>query len=138
MRVKIAAACDGACFGGGKGIGVTGVKRIERERRLGRGRRIAGCNEMLDVAVMTVDLDGCDRHGSEPATGRYRPERMRPAPTLQRTTAADTFAFFGPRAFIFLPLHDGLLLLRTNGARPEDQRTEPFIPGGRLFSFTPM
>ncbi|MDX8441036.1 hypothetical protein [Mesorhizobium australafricanum] len=87
---------------------------------------------------MTVDLDGCDRHGSEPATRRYRPEQMRPAPTLQRPTAADAFAFFGPCAFIFLPLHDGLLLLRTNGACPEDQRTEPFIPGDRLLLFTPM
>jgi hypothetical protein len=71
------------------------------------------------------------------AAGRYRPEKMRAAPTLQRA-AAEASALFGPHAFVFVPFHDGLLLLRTGGACLGDQRTQPFIPGARPFSFTPM
>ncbi|NUS22337.1 MAG: hypothetical protein HOQ25_21535 [Mesorhizobium sp.] len=84
MRVKIATAGDGACFGGGEGIGVTGVKYLKGAARLGRERRTAGCNEVL--AVMVVVLDGCDRHGSGPAP-------------------AHALALFGSQARIFMPLH---------------------------------
>src|SRR5438552_18456135 len=56
-RVKIAIAGEGACFGGGEGIGVTGVKR------LGRERRIAGRDEMRDVAAIVVKLVCCSSHG---------------------------------------------------------------------------
>src|SRR5882757_9017446 len=108
VRVKIATAGEGACFGGGEGIGVTGVKCLGTRTRLGRERRIAGCNEML--AVMIVNLDGCDRHGSGSAAGWYGPEQMRPAHALQRTAAADAFARFGRSPFVFIPLHVGLLL----------------------------
>jgi hypothetical protein len=93
---------------------------------------------MLDVAVMVVDLDCCDRHGSGSATGWYRPEQVCPAPTLQGGAAAEPFAVVGPCAFVFMLLHDGLLLLRARGACLEDRRTQPFIPGDRLFLFTPM
>ncbi|CDX48986.1 hypothetical protein MPL3365_10154 [Mesorhizobium plurifarium] len=134
VRVKIATAGDGACFEGGEGIGVTGVKCLGSKGRLGRGRRIARCNGVL--AVMVVDLDGCDRHGSGPAAGRYRPKQVRPAPALQRPAPAEAFAPFSPCVFVFVPLHDGLLLLRTNGACPGDRRTGSFIPGRSAFSFT--
>jgi hypothetical protein len=72
------------------------------------------------------------------AAGRYRPEQIRPAPMRQGTAAADAFAVTGPCALVVVPLHDGLLLLRTGGACLGDQRTQPFIPGARPFSFTPM
>ncbi|TIR23124.1 MAG: hypothetical protein E5X34_13635 [Mesorhizobium sp.] len=134
VRVKIATAGDGACFEGGEGIGVTGVKCLGSKGRLARGRRIAGCKGML--VVMAVDLDGCDRHGLGPAAGRYRPEQMRPAPALQGTAAVDAFAASGPCAFVFMPLHDGLLPLRTKSACLGDRRTGPFIPGKSAFSFT--
>src|SRR3954451_3208362 len=55
VRAKIATAGEGACFGGGEGIGVTGVKGLGSKERLGRERRIAGCNEMLAVLVVNLD-----------------------------------------------------------------------------------
>ncbi|TIV23177.1 MAG: hypothetical protein E5V90_33035 [Mesorhizobium sp.] len=87
---------------------------------------------------MVVDLDGCDRHRSGPAAGRHRPKQMRPAPALQGTAAVDAFAASGPCAFVFMPLHDGLLLLRKRGACLGDRRAGPFIPGRSAFSFTLM
>jgi hypothetical protein len=131
VREKIATAGDGACFEGGEGIGVTGVKGLGSKGRLGRGRRIAGCNGML--AIMVVHLDGCDRHGSGPAAGRYRPEQMRPTATLQGTTAAEAFALFSACVFVFVPLHNGLLLLRTKAHTLETGGPGRLFPTGRPF-----
>jgi hypothetical protein len=77
VRVKIATAGDGACFEGGEGIGVTGVKCLGSKARLGRGQRIAGCNGML--AVMVVGLDGCDRHGIRAGGGAVSPRTDAPS-----------------------------------------------------------
>ncbi|MEZ2333097.1 hypothetical protein AB6802_25530 [Mesorhizobium sp. RCC_202] len=51
---------------------------------------------------------------------------------------ADALARFGRNPIVFMPLHVGLLLPRTSGACPEDQRTRLFIPGRRIFSLTLM
>ncbi|RWB58293.1 MAG: hypothetical protein EOQ48_23065 [Mesorhizobium sp.] len=131
VRVKIATAGDGACFEGGEGIGVTGVKSLGSKGRLTRGRRIAGCNGVL--AVMVVGFDGCDRHGSGPAAWRDRPEQMRPAPTLQRSTPADAFALSDPCVSVFVPLHDGLLPLRKKAHALETGGPGRLFPAAPLF-----
>ncbi|CDX34541.1 hypothetical protein MPLSOD_20149 [Mesorhizobium sp. SOD10] len=111
VREKIATAGDGACFEGGEGIGITEVKGLgSKGASEGDGASLAATGML---AVMVVDLDGCDRHGSGPAAGWYRPEQVRPTAALQGTTAAEASALFGACVFVFLPLHDGLLLLRT-------------------------
>jgi hypothetical protein len=82
VRVKIATAGDGACFEGGEGIGVTGVKCLGSKGRLARGRRIAGCNGVL--AVIVVDLDGCDRQGIRVTDGAVSPRTGAPSSSAPR------------------------------------------------------